>query len=201
MKPQRIGFLTLQVLLILTMSFSGQISANAETTEHNSTDGNSAHSRNSFIIAPWYKGEVSLCYGTSAKEQGRDVYLQRVSVGSVHGLALNDFIELYIGADLDFYTHYYKDKEPYKSANLSGFRMSMKEFVDARGRYPFNDSFAVILDLGLGLSHGLLHYTTKPAFFCQFGPGIEWGHFTFYTGLQCFSGVNTYFARVAVNFY
>lgn len=174
------------------MSLSGQITVKAEASDHRS-----------FVIAPRYKGEVSLCYGTSSKEQGRDSYLQRVGLGTVQGVALNDFIELGLGVDIDFYTHYYKDKEPYKSEGLSGFRMAMKEFVDARGRYPFSDSFAVILDLGLGLSHGILHMGTQPMFFCQFGPGIEWRHLTFYTGLQSFGsspGVNTWFARVAVNF-
>lgn len=171
------------------MCFIGHIPAKAETKDYHS-----------FVIAPRYKGEVSLYYGTSAKVQGFDTYLQRVGIGTVQGVALNEFLEFGLGVDIDFYTHYYKDKEPYKSADLSGFRMSMKEFVDARGRYPFTDSFAVILDLGLGLSHGLLHYTTQPVFFCQFGPGIEWGHFTFYTGLQSFASANSWFARVAVNF-
>ena len=125
-----------------------------------------------FPIDIKYAGDVNMAYGSSSKVSGRNTYAQRVSVGTIQGFSLNQYLQFGVGVDFNMYTHYYKDKEPFKSANLSGFRLGMNEFVDIRGGYAFNDNWKIFLDLGLGITHGVLHMGDKVNFFCQFAPGF-----------------------------
>ena len=157
-----------------------------------------------FTFQPKYVGDVHLGYGSSTKVDGMNAYIQRVGVGTVQGVSLNEWIQVGIGVDFNFYTHYYpKSISIYKP--YSGLRMDMNEYIDLRGTYSFLEDFKVYLDLGLGVVHNVRHTGMEGAnFFCQFGPGLQWKHLDFSFGLQSYvndgNGVNTFFAKIGYCF-
>lgn len=155
-----------------------------------------------FPINTRYVGDINLGYGSPSKGN----YNQRVSIGTIQGFELNQYLQFGIGLDINMYTHYYKNVEPFKSADLSGFRMSMQEFFDIRGMYPINQNWQLNLDLGLGVTHGVLHMgkPIQAAFFCQFGPGFKYkDKLGVNLGLQNHGtgeGTTTFFLKIAYCF-
>lgn len=156
-----------------------------------------------FPIQPKYAGDVHLGYGSSSKMYGTNTYQQRIGIGTIQGVSLNDWIQVGLGVDLNFYTHYYA-KGGYMPSEITGLRLSMSEFIDMRGSYPIMENLKVYMDLGLGLTHKVrAAYLDGPVFFCQFGPGVQWKHLDFSLGLQANGtgkGTTTFFAKIGYCF-
>lgn len=153
-------------------------------------------------FSPKYVGDMHLGYGSTSITNGMDTYQQRGSVGTIQGVKLGKWMQVGLGVDVNFMTHYFPNKGIY--ASMSGLRMYMNEYIDLRGYYPINDNFRLYVDLGLGAGHGVLHMDTKNAqFFCQFGTGLQYKLLDWSFGLHnngTGNGSTTFFTKIGICF-
>lgn len=146
-------------------------------------------------MSPKYIGEIHTGYKTTTKVSGYDTYSGMVELGTLQGVSLNQYLDLYVGVDAFMLTHYYSGKD---------MRFGMDVYFDMRPAYPVNDRFKVFLDLGLG---GFFGIKSEPAigngFFCQFGPGFRYRKLNMSLGLQSFGtgdGSTGFYAKLGLYF-
>lgn len=143
-------------------------------------------------LKPKYYNEWRMGYGTTYHTDGSNNYVGRALLGTIHGIKFNDYAQIGLGVDGVMFTHYHKGE------NLS---WALNAYADMRGFYPINNKLKIFLDLGLGATTSLNAKQNTSAFFCQFGPGLQYKKFTLTTGLQHIGEkANTFYATVGFTF-
>lgn len=128
-----------------------------------------------FSIEPTYMGEIHAGYVPTKNSNGTKGYSQTVTVGTLQGVSLNEYLDLGIGVDVNMFTHYYSGK---------GLRFWGAGYFDMRPSFPLSDNFKLYLDLGLGYYFKIKSEPWgKNAFYCQFGPGFRYRKFNLMVGL------------------
>ncbi|MDE6367389.1 MAG: hypothetical protein K2L33_07370 [Muribaculaceae bacterium] len=129
-------------------------------------------------ISPKYVGEIHAGYKTTVIVSGNDNYSGMAELGTMHGVSINQYLDLSLGVDAFMMTHYFSGHD---------LRFGMDVYFDMRPAYPVTDKFKVFLDLGLGGYFGVHSWPDMGhGFYCQFGPGLRYRKFNLSFGMQSF---------------
>lgn len=139
-----------------------------------------------------YLGEIHAGYNTSNTINGINTYTGAAIFGTLHGVQLNKYASIALGADVNMLTHYYKNQE---------LRWKMATFVDMRGYYPVTKKFSPFLNLAVGATFFVHPAPDDADFYCKFGPGFRYKHLDFSCGLQHVAkDINHFFVKLGLFF-
>ena len=137
-----------------------------------------------------YIGEIHTGYTCSTRVDGLKTYTATAEIGTIQGIALNEYVQFAIGVDAIMYTHHYKYQD---------MRFAVAPYGMIRGFMPISTNFSPFLHLALGADIMVHPSGGGHLFFCEFGPGFRYKKFNFFCGLQHVGkgqGSNHFFAKL-----